>query len=181
MGDLQAAALERVGELERENAELRIATDRRSSVLAQSRRFIDSYLERSASLLGDLPGASDPGDENNDDDPGAFPPSAFSVEEGGVDDAEFAAEAADPPADARPPGGVPPAPESGEAGPAPGGGLGGGGGPPTPWASGESPGVGDGTPPQGGGGGPLASASGPSPAAPSPGSPPPVLPLVVTS
>jgi hypothetical protein len=43
-----AAALERVQQLERQNGELRDAASKKDAVLAESRRFIESYLQRSA-------------------------------------------------------------------------------------------------------------------------------------
>lgn len=50
MGFAQKAALERLSELENENAALREAADRRSKVLHQSRSFINAYLQVRPSL-----------------------------------------------------------------------------------------------------------------------------------
>ncbi len=47
---LQKKALERVSELENENAVLKEAADRRSKVLHQSRSFINAYLQARLSL-----------------------------------------------------------------------------------------------------------------------------------
>lgn len=48
---LQRSALERVAQLEDENAALKESAQRRSAVLQQSRSFITSYLEALTSLL----------------------------------------------------------------------------------------------------------------------------------
>ena len=48
---VQAAAQERVQQLEAENKQLRQAASKRSKALAQARHFIDSNLQRSSAVL----------------------------------------------------------------------------------------------------------------------------------
>lgn len=60
---LQKAAFEKMEELQRENAELKQAQERRRSVLSQSNKFLGSYLENMKPLLGDLTT-----DDDSDDD-----------------------------------------------------------------------------------------------------------------
>ncbi len=48
---VQAAAKERVQQLEAENKQLRQAASKRSEALAQARQFIDSNLQRSSAML----------------------------------------------------------------------------------------------------------------------------------
>jgi len=48
---VQAAAKERVQQLEAENKQLRQAASKRSEALAQARHFIDSNLQRSSTML----------------------------------------------------------------------------------------------------------------------------------
>ncbi len=48
---VQAAAKERVQQLEADNKQLREAASKRSEALAQARHFIDSNLQRSSAML----------------------------------------------------------------------------------------------------------------------------------
>ena len=48
---MQAQANERIKQLQAENAQLRQTASKRSQALAQSKQFIDTYLQRSSSMV----------------------------------------------------------------------------------------------------------------------------------
>lgn len=48
---MQAEASKRIKQLEAENAQLKQAAAKRSQALAQSKQFIDTYVQRSSSLV----------------------------------------------------------------------------------------------------------------------------------
>ena len=52
---MQAAATDKIRQLEAENVQLRQAASKRSQALAQARHFIDNNLQRSSSMLKESP------------------------------------------------------------------------------------------------------------------------------